>query len=434
MTQTQRYPTEVQTWIQQAEQALQSGNRPQAEALMARVRNAAPEHPAILNATAVSEMQRANWAEARSLLERAVAQEPENARLWMNLAAALRGLGLVDDEMRALQRVLEIEPRHLAALLHKGALQERQGNAKAAAKTYNNALQTISASTPLPGPLRAMVQRAIEVTNANDAALADHLAAKLHELRQEYAAEDQSRFDHCIDTVLNRRRIYTPRPTFLYYPKVPALEFYPREMFAWLPAVEAATADIRAEFERVFAEDADQLEPYVKHPKGIPLDQWAELNHSRKWSVFYLWRDGVPQHEHLERCPRTAEVLKQLPMHDVPGYAPTAFFSILDAKSHIPPHTGVTNTRVITHVPLVVPEGCRFRVGSETREWQPGTAWVFDDSIEHEAWNDSGVPRAILIFDVWNPFLSQAERALLSKAVQEMKQFYQDQAPLSGAI
>lgn len=434
MTQTQRYPAEVQTWLQQAEQALQSGNRPQADALMARIRSAAPEHPAVLNATAVGEMQRANWANARSLLERAVAQEPENARLWMNLAAALRGLGLVDEEMRALQRVLEIEPRHLAALLQKGALQERQGNLKAAAKTYNNALQTVSASTPLPGPLRAMVQRAIEVTNANDAALADHLAAKLHELRQEYAGEDQSRVDHCIDSVLNRRRIYTPRPTFLYFPKVPALEFYPRDMFPWLPIVEADTADIRAEFERVFAEDADRLEPYVKHPKGIPLDQWAELNHSRKWSVFYLWRDGVPQHEHLERCPRTAEVLKQLPMHDVPGYAPTAFFSILDAKSHIPPHTGVTNTRVIVHVPLVVPESCRFRVGSETREWQPGTAWVFDDSIEHEAWNDSGVPRAILIFDVWNPFLTAAERALVGKAVHEMKEFYREQAPLSGAI
>ncbi len=434
MTQVQVYSAEVQTWLQQAEQALQTGNRAQAEALMARVRSAAPEHPAILNATAVGEMQRGNWAAARSLLDRAVAQEPDNPRLWMNLAAALRGLGLDEEELRAVQRVLEIEPRHLAALLQKGAIFDRQGNTKAAAKIYHKALQTISASTPLPPVLRAMAQRAIEVTNANDAALADHLAAELRELREQHAGEDQSRFDHCIDTVLNRRRIYTPRPTFLCFPKVPALEFYPRDMFPWLPTVEAATDDIRTEFERVFAEDAERLEPYVNHPKGIPLDQWAELNNSRKWSVFYLWRDGVPQHQHLERCPRTAEVLKQLPMHDVPGYAPTAFFSILDAKSHIPPHTGVTNTRVITHVPLVVPEGCRFRVGSETREWRPGTAWVFDDSIEHEAWNDSGVPRAILIFDVWNPFLTPAERALVSKAVREMREFYREQAPLSGAI
>ncbi|HEY0683962.1 MAG TPA: aspartyl/asparaginyl beta-hydroxylase domain-containing protein [Steroidobacter sp.] len=434
MTQAQVDPAEVQSWIQQAEQALQSGNRPQAEALMARVRSAAPEHPAILNATAVGEMQRGNWASARSLLERAVAQEPANTRLWMNLAAALRGLALDADEMRALERVLETEPRHLAALLQKGALLERQGKPKAAAKVYHNALQTLSANTQLPIQLRTMVQRAIDVTNANDAALADHLATQLRELRQEHADEDQSRFDHCIDSFVHRRRIYTPRPTFLCFPKLPALEFYPRDLFPWLSVVETATDSIRAEFERIFAEDADRLEPYVAYPKGRPLDQWAELNHSRKWSVFYLWRDGAPQHEHLERCPRTAEILQQLPMHDVPGFAPTAFFSILDAKSHIPAHTGVTNTRVITHVPLIIPEGCRFRVGSETREWRPGAAWVFDDSIEHEAWNDSDVPRAILIFDVWNPFLSPAERALVSKAVREMKQYYQDEAPLNGTL
>lgn len=436
MSSPQPYPPDVQGWVQQAEQALQTGNRAQAEALMARVRNAAPDHPAILNANALVELQKGDLVAARALLERAVAQDESNPRLWMNLVVTLRKLGLADEEMQALQRVLEIEPRHLAALLQKGALLELQGKPKAAAKTYHNAIQTLrpGASASLPKALQPMLQRAIEVTNANDAALADYLAEQLRGVRQEHTGEDQSRFDHCIDTIVNRRRIYTPRPTFLCFPKLPALEFYPREHFPWLPLVEAATDVMRGEFERVFAEDADSLEPYVAYPKGRPLDQWAELNHSRKWSVFYLWRDGVPQHEHLERCPATAEILKQLPMHDVPGYAPTAFFSVLDAKSHIPPHTGVTNTRVIAHVPLVVPEGCRFRVGSETREWRPNHAWVFDDSIEHEAWNDSALPRAILIFDLWNPFLTAAERALVSKAVQQVKEYYREQAPLSGSM
>lgn len=411
-----------------------AGDRAQAEALMTRVRSAAPEHPAILNANALMELQRGNAVTARALLERAVAQEDSNARLWMNLAATLRRLGQADEEMRALQRVLAIEPRHLAALLHKGALLEMQGKSRAAAKTYHNALQTIPPNASLPNSLRALVQRAIDVTNANDAALADHLAEQLRGARQEYAGEDQSRFDHCIDTILNRRQIYTPRPTFLHFPKLPALEFYPREPFPWLPLVEAATDTIRSEFERVFAEDAASLEPYVAYPQGVPLDQWAELNHSRKWSAFYLWRDGVPQDDHLARCPGTAQVLSQLPLNDIPGYAPTVFFSILDAKSHIPAHTGVTNTRVIVHVPLVLPGSCRFRVGSETREWRAGEAWVFDDSIEHEAWNDSDVPRAILIFDVWNPFLTAAERVLVSKAVQEVKEYYREQAPLNGSI
>ena len=306
MTSTQADSATIQSWVQQAEQALQAGDPAQADALMARVRAAAPEHPAILNAAAVQELQRGQAGAARALLERAVAQDDSNTRLWMNLAAALRGLGLAEEERQALDRVLALEPRHLPALLQKGALLELQGKSRAAAKIYHSALQTIPPGASVPNSMKTLVRRAIEATNANDAALAAHLAEQLRHTREQHAGEDQSRFDHCMDAILNRRRIYTPQPTFLYFPKLPALEFYPREHFPWLAKVEAATTEIRAEFERVFAEDANRLEPYVAYPKGTPLDQWAELNHSRKWSVFYLWRDGVPVNEHLARCPRTA--------------------------------------------------------------------------------------------------------------------------------
>ena len=115
---------------------------------------------------------------------------------------------------------------------------------------------------------------------------------------------------------------------------------------------------------------------YIQHPEGVPLDQWAELNKSRRWSAFFLWRDGIRIDDHADRCPRTSALLAKAPLADVPGYAPTAFFSILDRKSHIPPHTGVTNARLIVHLPLVVPTQCRFRVGSETREWQAGKPGV----------------------------------------------------------
>ena len=91
----------------------------------------------------------------------------------------------------------------------------------------------------------------------------------------------------------------------------------------------------------------------------------------------------------MARCPRTVAALTAVPQVDIPGRGPTAFFSILDAHTKIPPHTGVTNTRLTVHLPLIVPPGCRFRVGGETREWRAGSAWVFDDTIEHEAWNDS---------------------------------------------
>jgi aspartate beta-hydroxylase len=113
-----------------------------------------------------------------------------------------------------------------------------------------------------------------------------------------------------------------------------------------------------------------------------------------------------------------------MPLLDVPGRAPTAFFSVLRPGTRIPPHTGVSNTRLIVHLPLVVPDGCGFRVGSETRTWRAGESLVFDDTIEHEAWNESGAIRTVLIFDIWNPHLSGPERDLVRATMQGVEAFY----------
>ena len=210
----------------------------------------------------------------------------------------------------------------------------------------------------------------------------------------------------------------------MYFPEIPAVEFFDRADFPWLDAIEAASDEIRAELMSVLVADREGLEPYIAYPEGVPLNQWRELNKSRRWSAYFLWNQSVPQRAHLARCPRTAEVLKGAPQCDVAARGPTAFFSILDAGTRIPPHTGVTNTRLTVHLPLIVPPDCGFRVGSDTRQWVPGKAWVFDDTIEHEAWNLSDVPRAVLIFDIWNPFLTPAERDLIRAATEFVGTYY----------
>lgn len=139
--------------------------------------------------------------------------------------------------------------------------------------------------------------------------------------------------------------------------------------------------------------------------------------------MFDLWRDGKKIETNCFRCPKTAGLLASLPMAVQEGHGPTVMFSVLAPHTHIPPHTGSTNLRLITHLPLILPPGCRFRVGNETREWRLGKAWVFDDTIEHEAWNDSDETRVILIFDVWNPLITEAERSLVSSMMLAMRQF-----------
>ena len=211
----------------------------------------------------------------------------------------------------------------------------------------------------------------------------------------------------------------------MYFPELPTVEFFDREELPWLDAFEAEFPGIRSELMRVLTADRDSLQPYLDFSENLPLDQFRELNRSRRWSAYYLWNQSERVDSHVARCPVTARLLETAPRCHIASRAPTAFFSILDAKTHIPTHTGVTNTRVTCHLPLVVPPGCGFRVGATTREWVPGKAWVFDDTIEHEAWNDSDTPRAILLFDVWNPFLTAAEREMITTATELYVQHYQ---------
>ena len=95
--------------------------------------------------------------------------------------------------------------------------------------------------------------------------------------------------------------------------------------------------------------------------------------------------------------------------------APAVLFSLLKPGAHIPPHTGMLNVRYICHLPLIVPPDCSFRVGERTVAWQEGKLIAFDDTVEHEARNASSEDRLVLIFDVWNPHLSEAEREMICK-------------------
>jgi aspartyl/asparaginyl beta-hydroxylase (cupin superfamily) len=207
-------------------------------------------------------------------------------------------------------------------------------------------------------------------------------------------------------------------------PFVRHFEFFERADFPWLDAIEASFPAIREELLALLAEDEAGVEPYVQYGEGVPLAQWRELNQSRRWGAYFLWKEGQRLDDHIARAPRTAAALASAPQIDVPGFSPTAFFSILEPNTRIPPHHGVTNARSIVHLPLIIPAGCGFRVGGDSREWRPGAAWVFDDTIEHEAWNGSNERRAILIFDIWNPELTVGERELVRESTRVLADYY----------
>jgi aspartate beta-hydroxylase len=410
--------------IQASKAAGAAGRTAEAERLLAQVAQLAPAHPAVLNELGLRMMVRGDAAKARELFQRATQADPGHPSLWSNLAAALHALELPPEEMDAIERALALEPRHLASLLQKGVLVEAQGDARGAARIFRNALAVIASGTTPPETAKVVLEHARAAVSRDDAALAAALEAGLAAVRERHGGRVFRRVDKCLDVLTGKSRVFTPQPTFLHFPQIPAVEFFDTAEFPWLATIEAAAEDIRAELTSVLVSDRAGLEPYIAYADGVPLNQWKELNRSRRWSAYFLWNQSVPQPAHLARCPRTAEALARAPQCDVARRGPTAFFSILDAHTHIPPHTGVTNTRLTVHLPLIVPPDCGFRVGSETREWIPGRVLVFDDTIEHEAWNRSDMPRAVLIFDVWNPYLSAAERDLVRAAVEVVGTYY----------
>ena len=418
--------------LQAASAAGAAGHSREAEELLARAARLAPEHPAVLNQRGLQLMERGEPARARELFERATGADAGHPALWSNLAASLDALGLYEEEMAAVERALTLEPRHPPALLQKAALLERRGDPREAARIYRAVLATLGPETAPPPSLRAALAHAREAVRLDDAALARAIDERLAPVRARHASAMPRRAEQCIEMLTGQRSRYLPQPTFMYFPGIPALEFFGNAEFPWIGAIEAATDAIRAELTQVLASDEAGLEPYVAYPDGAPLDQWRELNRSRRWSAYFLWNQGAAQPPHLARCPSTAAAVKAAPRCEIAQHGPNVFFSILEPRTRIPPHTGVTNARLTVHLPLIVPQGCRFRVGSETREWIPGRAWVFDDTIEHEAWNDSDTPRAILIFDVWNPYLSTAERDLVRTATEAIGSYYG--APPPGLV
>ena len=209
-------------------------------------------------------------------------------------------------------------------------------------------------------------------------------------------------------------------------PRLPAKPFFERGYFPWVDELEKQTDRIRDELVAALNADADRFTPYIEYKPGEPVAQWHELNHSRRWSALHLWRSGTPVRDNLERCPTTAAALLALPMADMSGLCPNAMFSALAPHTHIPPHHGETNARLVAHLPLIVPKGCRFRVGFEEREWRVGEMLVFDDTIEHEAFNESDELRVVLIFNVWNPLLEPEERRMANALAEAARQFRGD--------
>lgn len=377
--------------------------------------------PVALNRQGMMALRQGDAAAAIQAFAAAVAADPDEAILHFNLANAHALAGHAAAQLEALNAALDRDPYLPSALLARGKLAEAQGQAAAALSDYKRLLAAVPDGESGGGPgFQAGLAHARAVVAADTASLATQLDAVVADAEAAAPPAEAERFRHAVDLQLGRRRAYVHQPLVLNYPYLPAIQYFDRALFPWLPQLEAATATIRDELTALLAAGQGGFAPYVRYPRGAPVNQWSELNHSDAWAATFLVEHGRPNPAMREHCPQTAALLDTLPLFDLPGRGPVAFFSLLRPNTRIPPHTGATNIRSIIHLPLIVPPGCTFRVGNETRPWIEGEAFVFDDTIEHEAINPTDELRAVLIIDAWNPFIGAGERELIRRWMREL--------------
>ncbi|MEO7052958.1 MAG: aspartyl/asparaginyl beta-hydroxylase domain-containing protein [Rhodanobacter sp.] len=414
-----------------AQAALQQGDTAFAEQHYRQLLELVSADVEALQFVAARHFARGDAIRAVGMLLAAEQAEPDNPATLHQLGAAQSAVNDWQGAAGSLERCLSLAPNAFVARLRLGIVREQLGDAHAALVAYFGAVNAAQArgrwmsdDTTAPG-LRDAVKHAIDSIDGGRRQLFN---AVLEPLRERYGPSELVRVEECLSIYLEEKPPALPdprqQPKFLYFPGVPSQPYYPRERFPWQAELEAHTAAIRDEL-RAVLEQPQHLESFLL--TDSPQDAADLLRSSgagnAAWDAYFFHRHGERYDAHALSCPQTAALLDSLPLAYVREHSPETLFSVLRPGSHILPHRGVTNTRLVTHLPLIVPPDCALRVGGDIHEWQEGRCVTFDDTFEHEAWNHSGETRVMLILDSWNPDLSEAERAAVADLVGAIGDF-----------
>ena len=381
---------------------------------------APPERQQQLLGSAIAALRAGRARESRQAAAQAVALGADNASIWGVLAMACRDLGDLPGAQTAAERSIAHEPRNPRAFVVKGDIYHASGNARAAAAFYRDALK-FAAPENSPAEMREELQRA----QTRVAAFQRDFERYLDKTIEAFVATcdaDTRRMREALDILCGRRQVYHQQPRHFLFPGLTARGFYEASAFSWVRALEASAGDIRAELDARLERNTP-FSPYLTASADRPAYDNHGMADNSDWGAFYLWRDGKALADNQALCPKTTAAIKRVPLVFSGKRCPSVLFSRLKAGARIPAHTGMINTRLIAHLALIVPEGCGFRVGNDSRPWVQGKVWLFDDTIEHEAWNRSDAERIILIFEVWKPELSEAERAFVSRILQAVDDY-----------
>ncbi len=407
---------------------LRQGRIPEAESAFARLLESSPDHIEALNVVALAALRRGQLPRALELLQRAAQLDPKDAVTLHHLGRVLDAVGDAAAALSAHEGAVRLRPDFSVARLHWAQALERAQNLDPAVIQYARALEDAQRggrwltpdSTP-PG-LRPLIEHAVLTVRRHR----NQVFAGLFEpLVQRFGVDSLSRVARTLRVYFKQETAESTdprqRPTFMFMPGLPAVPYFDRSLFPWMEDFESRTADIQAELHRVLPRPQGSEKVF----NSEELEQ-ANLRSTREppsWTGYYFYRHGERREDNSATCPKTAAALLPLPLSRVRGHGPEVLYSVFTPGTHLLPHRGVTNTRVVGHLPLIIPEDCALKVGGEVHAWVEGRAVVFDDTYEHEAWNRSASTRVVLIFDLWNPYLTEIERLAFADLISAIGDF-----------
>ena len=357
---------------------------------------------------------RATQSENAILLARQAANLGlDDTTVWGVIALASRNIGDYEAAHDAADQAIGRDATNARAYIVKGDAFFAQNNPRAAAAFYQRALAINPLHPEMVQEIRVEFLRAQSRLQDLQTAFSEHMTREVQPLLEDT--------DHCtprmqdaVDLLLGKRRLYYPEPRHIMVPDLPIHEFYPRDYFPWLEQLENKTSVILDELNALITHGTS-FDPYLTQSDERPVFDTHGMAGNDDWGAFYLWKNGEAIPENQALCPETTKAMNALPLVFSGERCPNILFSRLKPGATIPPHNGMINSRLIGHLPLIIPDDCGFRVGNQTRPWVLGEAFLFDDTIEHEAWNHSAEDRFVLIFEVWKPELNEAEQALITR-------------------
>ena len=358
-----------------------------------------------LIAQADQAMARGDVREAASLLEVA-AQRGRDASTLLRLATVRRSLSDYPGAAQAAAAGVELSPRNFLLCLLLGSLRESMGAIHGAQRAYR------AACAVAPRELAFQPQMLKQLDWAR---LWTQSAEQWRRRVLEWAAvaaprtEQERRIRGFRTNLLENMDSGPVAPPVFVAPGIRPKRYFDPARFRGTAEIERNTKVVRDEFLALAEGKSRELSSRLS---GLHAAE-SETGRPGSWSMIPLIRNGAVVEEFASGCPRTMELAQGLDLPRLGLISPSLYFSVLEPNSRIAPHTGITNTRLIAHFPLIVPENCGFRVGGEIRRWKPGKALVFDDMTVHEAWNDSDRIRVVLIADLWQPELSEWERSAI---------------------